>query len=243
MAYCSVCDKELTDGSIYFSAEFGKLCAKHYQQLIRYDRFLDDIPRTTFDRNDYEIKDDYVIIHIYNKKQDIVADTLIDLEDLDRIISYKWRLWRGYIFTGNEHPVQLHRMVLNYYGELAVDHINGDRLDNRKANLRICSVAKNNINKALQSNNTSGITGVCFDKSRNKWAVEIHLDGIGCHLGRYKTLQEACYCRYIAEIILFKEYRSSRNDEYIMSIVHGYENDKIRTYAENKIKAKFGDKY
>jgi len=56
-----------------------------------------------------------------------------------------------------------------------IDHINRNKLDNRIENLRWCSRRENNINKGIQSNNTSGVTGVYFHTTINKWRGSINI--------------------------------------------------------------------
>lgn len=79
---------------------------------------------------------------------------------------------------------------------LTVDHINGNTLDNRKCNLRLCTNVdnlKNRIN--LPKNNTSGILGVRFRKDRNKWYSELQVNGKTIRLGSYLTKEEAIKAR------------------------------------------------
>jgi hypothetical protein len=80
------------------------------------------------------------------------------------------------------------------YGEWPsdhIDHINGVRGDNRIINLRVASYQENNKNASMQSNNTSGITGVCWAKWRSKWHARIMVNRRQLHLGYFDTLEEA----------------------------------------------------
>ena len=108
--------------------------------------------------------------------------------------------------------------LLNPNDNEVIDHINGDVTDNRRKNLRIVTQQQNLINKAILSNNTSEIAGVSWDKSRNKWTVEIRLNNIKCYLGRYEKKEDAVFVRYYAELKLFKEFRSNRNDQNILKL-------------------------
>ncbi len=82
-----------------------------------------------------------------------------------------------------------------------VDHINGDKTDNRRANLRVVGWKENQINrKRLNKNNTSGVRGVVFNASKPKpWKAQIHVDYRGIHLGWYATKDEAVAVRQAAE--------------------------------------------
>lgn len=73
-----------------------------------------------------------------------------------------------------------------------IDHINGDRSDNRLCNLRHADFYTNARNRRRsQSVNKSGFKGVCFDKSRNKWIAQIEANHIKYHLGRFDTPEKA----------------------------------------------------
>jgi hypothetical protein len=98
----------------------------------------------------------------------------------------------------------LHRVVAERMGDLPtkrdVDHINGNVLDNRRENLRVVSRAVNMRNFAgLRPNNTSGVVGVSFDKSRGKWVANIKVNNQHVRLGRFETLEAAKAARLEAE--------------------------------------------
>ena len=87
----------------------------------------------------------------------------------------------GYIQIKVKNELILsHRLVWIYmYGYLPkyIDHINGQRDDNRIINIREVSNQQNSLNSKISKNNTSGIKGVYWDKSRNKWTVRLSIDG------------------------------------------------------------------
>lgn len=96
-----------------------------------------------------------------------------------------------------------HRVIFKmYYGfdPQEVDHINGDGLDNRIHNLRSVSPTENKRNLRLQKHNTSGVSGVCFNKTFNKWWAYIKLSGKQKSLGYFTKLEDAVAARKLAEI-------------------------------------------
>lgn len=215
MYKCEVCNREifkkhLCDGKC--------VCTKHMHQFRKYGRFLDNISRTNNDLNDYVIEETIAKFNVYNQKNIYVASFIIDKEDIEKVKYHKWRIDNNnHIITGNctkSHPrKELSRLILECNDESkVVDHINGNTLDNRKCNLRICTQAQNTYNKSKVSNNKSGIIGVGYNNSRHTWDPEIRWNNKRVHLGRYKKIEEAAYVRYIAENIVFKEYRNKNLD-------------------------------
>ena len=81
-----------------------------------------------------------------------------------------------------------------------VDHINGDRLDNRIVNLRIVTRQENQRNTRLPRSNTSGIIGVYWCKHKRKWRAAIGCDGRTVCLGRFNSKEEAIAARREAEV-------------------------------------------
>lgn len=74
-----------------------------------------------------------------------------------------------------------------------VDHINGDGLDNRRANLRHATTAQNQRNARLRSDNASGFKGVHWDASQRRWKAQISVGGKRLSRGRYLTAEEAAH--------------------------------------------------
>ncbi|WP_034689891.1 HNH endonuclease [Acidovorax sp. MR-S7] len=88
-----------------------------------------------------------------------------------------------------------HRLAwLHVYGEWPdgdIDHINGDRSDNRITNLRVCTNAENGQNRGLNKNNKSGYVGVSFNAQSGKWQAHIHADGRRHRLGEFSVKEDA----------------------------------------------------
>lgn len=104
----------------------------------------------------------------------------------------------------------LHRLILKAKKGNFVDHINGDTLDNRKCNLRICSIKENARNRGKQINNKSGYKGVYLSISKRQktpmWRSQIQFNSILINIGCFKTKEEAyrAYCLKSKE--LFGEF-------------------------------------
>ena len=187
------------------------LCYKHMHQLHKYGKFLDNIPRTNSDLNDYVVSDGVAYFNLYNQKNENIATFIIDVCEIQKVKYHKGRLSHGHVVTGLPSKGQqrdLSHVVLDIQKDdsVVIDHINGDPLDNTRDNLRICSQGENVLNKRFMSNNTTGFIGVSYKKDRNRYDPEIRFGYTRCHLGMTKTIEEAVYKRYIAEKLLFGEY-------------------------------------
>lgn len=115
---------------------------------------------------------------------------LIDSE-LAYLSEAKWTLGkRGYPVTSN--GVTLHHTIMGKPEKgMVVDHINRNRLDCRKSNLRFVSYKENAQNISTQKNNTSGYRGVWFRKDTKKWVANIKVDYKKISLGNYIDIEEA----------------------------------------------------
>ena len=106
-----------------------------------------------------------------------------------------------------------HRLVYLYlYGELPlreVDHINGNKSDNRLANLRLCERKENCRNFKKYKNNTSGFVGVSKHKKCNRWVATMQVDGTQKYLGLFKTPEEASAVYEKATKEVFGEFHRS----------------------------------
>jgi hypothetical protein len=101
-----------------------------------------------------------------------------------------------------EVSVRAHRVVWAWvygYWPLNIDHINGDRTDNRLANLREVTVRQNAQNMKRYENNKSGYTGVIWMKRAERWRATIKILGRNKHLGSFRNIEDAIAARKQAE--------------------------------------------
>lgn len=144
------------------------------------------------------------------------SEFIFDVDDLPLIEGRSWYedkdgyLVSCYYFNGRRRFVRFHRIVMDAKPGQVVDHINKNRADNRKHNLRCCKRAENDRNRSIYSTNTSGVTGVYFDRQRGKWAASISYDRKRILIGRFATKEEAVLARLEKESELFKEFAPQR---------------------------------
>jgi hypothetical protein len=101
---------------------------------------------------------------------------LIDSADLPIVEKLAWYYNpSGYADThlSRKKHVSMHRMILSATDNQSVDHIDHDGLNNRRSNIRLCTQSQNSMNRRAQSNNSTGIKGICFDKRRNEWHASV----------------------------------------------------------------------
>lgn len=135
---------------------------------------------------------------------------IIDIDDLEQVKEYCWRISKGYIVTGLKQ-IQLHRLLTNCPDDMIADHINGNKLDNRKSNLRICTKQQNAMNCKVSKNNTSGVTGVTWNKQNNNWIAQISINRKNIHIGSFDKFEDAKKARREAEDKYFGEYAYSNS--------------------------------
>lgn len=133
---------------------------------------------------------------------------LIDDEDFEWANQWKWSLRsRGYVNrTSGKKTIWLHREIMKTPQGFDTDHINGDKLDNRKLNLRICTHSQNLMNQKLNSKNTSGFRGIVWKPKRKKWQVQIKKNQKIYHGGYFKNKLEAVRVYNIKVKELFGEF-------------------------------------
>lgn len=137
---------------------------------------------------------------------------LIDAEDYERVKNVCWYINHGYVLGCiNGKEVRLHRFLTECPETAIVDHINQNKADNRKCNLRIVNHSQNNMNKSMQKNNTSGYVGVNYHKKNRKWTASISVNRHQIYLGSFDMIQDAIEARKKAEERYFGAFSFSES--------------------------------
>lgn len=190
---CEVC------GEPYSCCYSGKpYCNKHYQSMIRYGHPYGKARKST---NVFSIKGN--VLTVKTKSGDTI---MTDLDDFDQLNKYSWCVSKtGYAVANIGNKVtKMHRYILGVKNTCeVVDHINGNKLDNRKENLRICTQAENSRNKTIS--NEYGVPGIRLTK-HGKFNVRITVNKNEIHIGNYSTLKEAIDARLEAERNYYGEF-------------------------------------
>ena len=141
---------------------------------------------------------------------------IVDDEDFEYLSHWKWHIIGEYAGRSSQRNVEgkrmailMHRIILKPPDGMDTDHINHNKLDNRKCNLRICTRSQNVANGFTRSDNKTGIKGVHWHKGVNKWIAEICINGKNQHIGVYKNKDDAANAYTIKAKELFGEFAYS----------------------------------
>lgn len=164
-------------------------------------------------KNPFTVRGETVTIELTQDRS-----TTLDLEDLPLVATHRWhytsvgyadsRVWDD---EGRKQEHQLmhrmHRLILGVTAKLALaDHKNGDRLDNRRTNLRLCTNHQNLMNLGMRPSNTSGFKGVHFVKKRAKYQATVTLGSKKKFLGLFVAPEDAARAYDAAAMEHFGEF-------------------------------------
>lgn len=161
-------------------------------------------------QNTYKlINDEYYIGYTQSGKE-----FYFDKEDYDLIKDYCWNIdnSNGYVKTidriDGSGKIYLHRLVMRCEkgDNTTIDHIDRNRINCRKCNLRFVTKCQNSMNAGIRSDNISGVKGVYWDKGKNKWIAKITVNKQDIYLGNYNNFEDAESARKEAEEKYFGEY-------------------------------------
>lgn len=125
---------------------------------------------------------------------------LVDDDDYEWLSQYKWYYMSrgkhsnspGYAARhSSKKTIYMHLAIMNAPNGIEVDHRFGDSLDNQKENLRFCTDAENSKNKHKRTESQSKYKGLCRPKNRNKWQVQVYVNGKKHHVGMFDDEIEA----------------------------------------------------
>ena len=139
---------------------------------------------------------------------------LIDDEDFELVSKYKWMFGNGgYAMTWiycpeyqNNRFTAMHKILIKYDKKLRCDHINRNKLDNRRINLRICTHQQNLQNRPMSIDNLSGYKGVDFCKNKKLYRARICANFKKYHLGYFENKKDAAIAYNNAAIKLVGEF-------------------------------------
>ena len=201
--------------------EGKEYCKRHYSQMYRHNHILE---RTIFDKNEWILYDDYAECVTYDKDFKESGKVKFDLDDYEKlkdkkiyVCNHNGKIY-AIISSKQLHKILAHRFVMGLHNEdysinRVIDHINGDTLDNRKSNLRICSQKYNmrNIRKKGR------IVGV--NPRDGKFLAKLMNDYKYYNLGCFDTYEEAVLARITKEKELCGEYGANKDLYYVLDTV------------------------
>ena len=218
---CCIC------GDLKMASFGGKpYCRRHYLQMTRHGETFN----TIYEENEWIDCGNYYECILKDKNSNEVARTKIDKEDYDKLKDFKLYArhqtdkWYALISEkGTSKKYFVHRFLMGlkdseYSINEVVDHINGNSLDNRKSNLRICTQHENSKN----GRKTNRIVGISFIKNYNgtnksKWTARICHNYKTIYLGYYDTAEEALLARLKKEQELCGEYGPNKDLYYVLN--------------------------
>ena len=141
---------------------------------------------------------------------------LVNVRDFSLICGHLWSAWKDnfghwYAITnvklnGRWRFAAMHRMILRPPVDQEVDHVNGNGLDNRHCNLRLCNKAQQRRNARLQRNSTTGFKGVCYKKANRNYTASIRINGVSKHIGSFPIPEAAANAYDAAALKHFGEF-------------------------------------
>lgn len=171
-------------------------CNRHYLQVRRHGKTF----KTGHDKREAVLDGDTAKLPL---TRGMVA--IIDVTDLETTNAYQWYFDGKYASTNllNEGKMRLHTLLMQPKDGV-VDHINRDKLDNRRSNLRKCSVGDNNHNQ--EDKNPHGLRGITWNKRKQKWVAQISINNKNKGLGYFQSKIEAAKAYNERAIEIYGEF-------------------------------------
>lgn len=137
--------------------------------------------------------------------------TIIDNIDYELVKNYKWykikkrNTWYARTCI-QKKCVYIHRLIMNHPEGMMIDHLDGNALNNRRNNLRICTVGQNNRNTRKRKGGTSKYKGVSWCKEKMKWVAHIKVNYKSKNMGCFNNEIEAAEAYNKAALLHFGDY-------------------------------------
>lgn len=173
-------------------------------------------------KNEYIEMDNHYILNITSDKYG-EFEVLISKEDYNKCSNEIWNVnisgnkknLKSYYYVKSSKLILLHRYITDAPKGMLVDHINGNTLDNRRENLRICTKSENNWNRFFESRNKSNKIGVYWNDKlpTPKWMAYISINKKRIHLGYFDNYEDAVRARIKAEEKYYKEFKPKTNTQ------------------------------
>lgn len=194
------------------------------------------------DTNSWAIYEDYAVCNVIFKGK--VVSFYIDSNEYEKVSRLTWRIsqkrQKYYVITGSAKKgtmIYLHSYIYGPHDDdMEIDHIDGNSLNNRRANLHVVTRQENIDNQiATRIDNTIGIRGISFDKRNRKYTVDFNYHGVRYYTKQWNTIEEAVWCRYCYEEhfgIHALQNNPLANQYYILP---NEKKDEIKQYVTSKI--------
>lgn len=231
---CPVC------GKVHCFGSKNKYCEKHYYQLMKHGKVLDNNSRSIYDPNEYRVEGDMTYISVYDKTgTKLPQEVIIDTKNIPIVLKYKvyirfhkkGNMYYAYCNVSGNKKIKVHQIICPSTN--TVDHINGNTLDNRENNLRDADMSLQNLNKL----STKGIQKRIYTY-KGQYIVKGYAATMGYKNKRYiskyyKTEEEAMYYRYLLlQLLPF----STNYDLSFMSKLTQEQKNVINKDFENRFK-------
>lgn len=206
------CGNVLSVNGCHLRSGHTKSCGCYSKEMSR-QRARDENTKSPVKagKNVFDLNGEYGICYFRNG-----GHFIFDIEDYDKIKNYCWyNNNHGYAVAhelGSKSQLFSHRLICDCPKNMVVDHINHNTLDNRKSNLRICTQSDNMKNMRRSKANKSGVKGVYFDKSANRWRAEIKVNGKKTYIGVFTNIKDAKHAREQAEKRYFLDFACIETD-------------------------------
>lgn len=193
--------------------------------------------RTIYTPNEIVKYDGYAEIVLYNRKCIEVARALVELADVERCSKFKWCLTNtGYVSSHiGKKQILLHKFIMPCEKPLVVDHINRNKLDCRKSNLRIVTQAENTLNRDLGN---MGIKKTSF----GNWIAYASVKGYPYSLGTFSSREEALDAKLDfnknqkLDKEYYKKFFKQKHKHRFLNFRYG---NKVQVQVSNKGKSKY----